>query len=118
MSKFCLKDCGCFLLGLAAVILSAGYLYHLNNQHSFKLVQISEYRRDQFLYDEKTGRVWIRECFGEATDQDCLGAWGWTESYVKGVTPETSEVAQKARIFENLLKNRQQPSPENTEGGQ
>lgn len=116
MGKICFKSCCCFLLAVAAVILSAGYVYHLNNQHSFKMVQLSEYRRDQFLYDEKTGRVWVRECFGEATDQDCLGAWGWSESYVKGITPETVDAAQKARIFKNLRIQGMTSDEHNSEG--
>ncbi len=39
----------------------------------FQLVQISEYRRDQYLVDTQTGRVWVQVC-SKSEGEQCVSS--------------------------------------------
>lgn len=42
----------------------------------FQLVQLGEMRRDQFLLDAETGRIWRASCIQRGSGTDCLEyAW-------------------------------------------
>ncbi len=102
---------GLLLLGVAAIIAAGAYLTRSANtpaappqsvvaqppaafpEHSFQLVQLGEMRRDQFLYDKRTGRIWNSVCTGQVSGANCSGMLVWQEMYVDGVTPPTSPVA-------------------------
>jgi hypothetical protein len=56
----------------------------------FHLVQLGTFRRDQFLVDNRTGRVWTSICMGKTSGADCSGSLMWEEMYVDGITPEDS----------------------------
>jgi len=49
-------------------------------------------RRDQFLVDQKTGRIWQSACMGNVSGADCTGMVIWQEMYVDGITPSDSDV--------------------------
>lgn len=50
------------------------------DHHEFVMVQLSNYRRDQFMYDKKTGRVWASRC----SDKECNSTI-WTRENVEGI---------------------------------
>ena len=56
----------------------------------FEIVQLGEFRRDQFLVDKDSGHVWQSVCSGQVVDGDCKGMMVWDEMCVGGITPETS----------------------------
>ncbi len=56
----------------------------------FQLVQLGTFRRDQFLVDRQSGRVWQSVCAGKVSGVDCQGLVIWQEMYVAGLTPENS----------------------------
>lgn len=56
----------------------------------FELVQLGSFRRDQFLVDQKTGRIWQSSCLGNVSGADCSGMLIWQEMYVDGITPSDS----------------------------
>ena len=97
-----LSGFGLLLLGFAALI-AAGSLF-INSgapanapeiiKHDFRLVQLGEFRQDQFLVDGGTGRVWQSVCAGEVVGPDCKGMLIWKEMYVGGVTPRDVSVTQ------------------------
>jgi hypothetical protein len=55
-------------------------------------VQLGQFRRDQFLVDRETGRVWSNVCLSKAQtpSPNCDGLMIWEEMYVSGVTPPDS----------------------------
>ena len=63
--------------------------------HDFQVVQLGTFRRDQFLLDKDTGRVWHSTCVSQAQapSVDCSGVIIWDEMYVSGVTPSDSPAA-------------------------
>lgn len=102
---------GLLLLGVASIFAAGAYLTRSANtpaapsqpvaarptaafpEHSFQLVQLGEMRRDQFLYDKRTGRIWTSVCTGQVSGANCSGMVIWEEMYVDGVTPPTSPAA-------------------------
>lgn len=66
---------------------------------NYQLVQLGEFRRDQFLVDQATGRVWRRVCTGGVSGVECDGMLVWDEMYVGGVTPSSSDAAADYRIL-------------------
>ena len=63
-------------------------------EHAFEIVQLGTFRRDQFLIDKKTGRVWEKICVGKVAGADCDGIDIWDEMYVSEVTPGDSLAAR------------------------
>ena len=60
-------------------------------KHGFQLVQLGEFRRDQFLLDTDSGRVWESVCSGNIKDGDCDGMMVWSEMCVAGVVPRSKQ---------------------------
>ena len=52
----------------------------------YQLVQLSEYRRDQYLVDTETGRVWVIVCSMFKEDK-CVGIGKLVELEVEGLHP-------------------------------
>lgn len=76
--------------------------------NEFSLAQLGEFRRDQFLVDRRTGRVWNVTCWTDArakpkrADQDQAGCDGirfWNEMYVEGRTPSDAPAATTYAAF-------------------
>jgi hypothetical protein len=67
-------------------------------QPEFKLIQLGEFRRDQFLIDQRSGRIWRIVCSGEVSEADCKGMNIWEEMYVMGVTPPSSFATVSYRL--------------------
>ncbi len=72
-----------YLLGTVTILL--GILSFIYGQHDYRLVQLGQMRRDQFLIDQKTGRIWSSVCDGESKGPDCNGAMIWQEQPVIGL---------------------------------
>lgn len=77
------------LAGLSFFIIS--YSYYLGQTHEYQLVQLSDFRRDQYLIDKKTGRTWVNICMGEVKGADCDGEILWQEKLAVGLNGYTSE---------------------------
>lgn len=98
---------GVLLLGLASIVFAVSFASRspelappptLSNTPlvasvpgpGFKLLQLGTFRRDQFLVDQATGRMWQEVCMGKAVGPDCNGTLVWQEVYVDGITPKDS----------------------------
>ena len=105
-----LAGVGLLFLGLAALVAAIGFFITVANsahesqvsftsaikdvpERDFQLVQLGNFRRDQFLVDKSSGRVWQSVCSGPANGPDCNGMLIWDEMYVGGVTPSDSGAA-------------------------
>ncbi len=87
------KAAGVLLLGIAALIaalriqgpqrLTEGRpsprVDDAKGDSSFQLIQLGTMRRDQFLLDRNSGRVWHLVCAGKVEGADCKGAIQWEE---------------------------------------
>ena len=80
------------LAGLAICLISYSYylksVAYINNkdkefanrfvyEHDYQLIQLGEFRRDQFLLDKKTGLTWRPVCDGEFKEGNCTGSMRW-----------------------------------------
>lgn len=61
----------------------------------FQLVQLSDMRRDQFLIDTESGRIWESVCSGKATGADCDGVMLWREMLVEGLNWKAPSSSRK-----------------------
>lgn len=108
---------GILLVGIAAIVFACSFIIRtlhgpiapphfsrsaeqnqFHENHEFELIQLGEMRRDQFLLDKKTGRIWTEVCTGKVSGPDCNGQLNWQEMQVDGL-PSTSE---SASIFSDL----------------
>jgi hypothetical protein len=101
---------GVLLLGLAGVVGALAMLALASSFRSplveaatpakqgFQMIQLGEFRRDQFLVNRDSGRVWQSVCAGKASGADCDGMLIWQEMYVDGVTPDISSAAFNYRV--------------------
>lgn len=56
----------------------------------FQVVQLSEYRRDQFMIDTQTGMIWHHVCEGNESD-NCA----WISDPVEGKTMSLSNIVKR-----------------------
>ena len=108
-----LGSLGIFMAGLAALIVAgsvAGFVVYYFSpankapvnetpQSDFQVVQLGQFRRDQFLLDRRSGRIWTAVCSGKASGADCEGMLIWAEMYVDNVTPSDSAAAGAYRAY-------------------
>lgn len=100
---------GVLLLGLAGVVGAIAMLQMASSlraplveaapatKQGFQLIQLGEMRRDQFLVDRDSGRIWQSVCSGKVSGAECGGMEIWDEMYVDGVTPQISSAALNYR---------------------
>lgn len=68
----------------------------------FQLIQLSDARRDQYLLDTQTGKMWNPSCFvGGPTD--CVYS-AWTPVDVQGISASLSEMRQRVKEAEEAVK--------------
>lgn len=63
----------------------------------FQLIQLSDFRRDQYMIDTQTGKIWVRSClkFDNANPQNCISE-AWTISKIEGINATAKEILQMA----------------------
>jgi hypothetical protein len=71
------KAVGMLLLGAAALV--AAIAFTAPAAGSYQLYQLGEYRRDQFLLNTRTGKVWEKVCIGTTSGATCDGDLMWEE---------------------------------------
>lgn len=78
----------------------------------FQLIQLSTMRRDQFLLDTQTGKVWSKVCYVNTsnTPGDC-DMDAWMLERVEGITGSRDAILNQAVAIEKLKRGQ-------TEGGQ
>ena len=79
-----------FFVVVALSLASIAYSYDFQT-HDYQLIQLGDFRRDQFLIDKKTGRTWIAVCVGESKGSDCEGDLVWQERVAVGLNGYTNE---------------------------
>lgn len=108
---------GILLVGISAIVLACAFIIRTlhgpvapphfsrsdeqnqsHENHEFQLIQLGEMRRDQFLLDKKTGRVWTEVCTGQVSGPDCKGQLFWQEMQVEGL----SSTSNPTSIFSGL----------------
>ena len=76
----------------------------------FQVIQISEFRRDQYLIDTQTGRLWSRSCAGPMTEGICNGFNVWEEEIVEGINwtrQEVKKAIERANQAEEIKNNKE-----------
>ena len=61
----------------------------------FQLIQLSNFRRDQFLIDTKTGKIWNKQCL-VSTSEDCEYS-AFMSMDVEDITVPAKEILKRAR---------------------
>lgn len=76
----------------------------------FQITQLSDYRRDQYLVDTQTGRIWQNMCV-EKADKECVQD-AWIEKFVennpasKARLDLTKKTAPRPDEWEDITKDR------------
>lgn len=99
---------GIFMVGLAGLIAAVAALLYVVSAASkphaqappetklgFEVVQLGEFRRDQFLVDHDSGGIWNRVCSGDVKDGECNGALVWEQMCVDGKSSAACLMAQR-----------------------
>ena len=71
-------------------------------KRGFQLVQLGDFRRDHFLVDADTGRVWQSVCSGDVKNGDCDGTMIWLEMCVEGTTTSKNSMLKCLNANINL----------------
>jgi hypothetical protein len=79
------------LLLVLPFVVSAGQNTKTGNTGRFQLIQLSDARRDQYLLDTETGRVWQRTCVRGLNGADC-GLPAWRYDLVEGINVTTEKL--------------------------
>ncbi len=66
----------------------------------FQLIQLSNMRRDQYMIDTQTGKVWAKVCTAPIGD-DC-DASAWTLNDVEGITASRIQIQKTAEAVQRL----------------
>ncbi len=56
----------------------------LITESNFRLVQLGDFARYQYLYEPKSGRIWKMVCTETDDDGDCVST-GWVKMKVEGI---------------------------------
>jgi len=67
----------------------------------FQLIQLSDFRRDQFLLDTQTGKIWKKVCTIPEGNECELGAW--MQDDVIGITITEAEYYKKVREVRKMI---------------
>ena len=65
-----------------------------SNLGRYKLLQLGTMRRDQFLLDTATGRMWTNVCPVPGKGLDCKYSY-WSEEDVSGLNKKVSEIVEE-----------------------
>ncbi|MGZ3770049.1 MAG: hypothetical protein ACXVCP_00445 [Bdellovibrio sp.] len=93
---------------IIAILLMPSLLYakqaNVGTQNGrFQLIQLSEMRRDQFMIDTQTGKIWSKSCaIGEGADCDMSA---WMPDNVVGVNISESEYFKKVREVKKYIED-------------
>ena len=77
----------------------------------FRVVQISEFRRDQFLIDTETGRLWARVCTNG--DPNAEGYCYWKPEDVLGINATPKAIGNNIKL-QNILETAGKNAEEKT----
>jgi len=69
----------------------------------FQLVQLSNFRRDQFMIDTQTGKVWSNGCL--ATDGDNCQYGAFTAMDVEGITLPLKAMMEKSSKIQKMIQD-------------
>lgn len=91
---------------LAAIFFSSEiFAAAKNNQTSFngryQLVQLSDFRRDQFLLDTQTGQLWSKSCEVPGDDKSECKYSIWIQEDIVGINATLNDVIKRTEIIKN-----------------
>lgn len=85
-----------FLLGASSVHNDGG-----NDSGRFKLMQLSDFRSDQYMLDTHTGKIWRAICvISTGTDGTGCGYLVWREMDVENISSTSKLIAEKAKMLQ------------------
>lgn len=94
------------LIALTALLSSVSFAQKKTNTSTtggrFQLIQLSDFRRDQYLLDTQTGRLWSNVC-SVSKGEDCQ-YYVWTEQDVVGLNISVKDYLNKSDKIEKFSK--------------
>ncbi len=68
------------------------------NEGRFQLLQLGTMRRDQYLLDSHTGKIWARVCMRSASQEagDCAYQ-AWLVEDIEGITASMADIRKTAQ---------------------
>lgn len=76
----------------------------------FQIVQISNFRRDQFLIDTHTGKLWRYTCL--VPEENECGKAAWMAEEIEGITKSKSDLFKDAIALERFMKEQKETKKE------
>ena len=83
---------------ISAVILSVAFSASAQSKNSdgrFQLVQLGSMRRDQFLLDTHTGKIWRSVCYLPSDTSDDCSVDAWDPADIIGINTTLEKVIEK-----------------------
>lgn len=68
----------------------------------FQLIQLSDFRRDQYLLDTQTGKIWVGTCGTKDKSGECIYNL-WAPQDVVGITMTEAEYFKKIDRLEKIV---------------
>lgn len=93
---------------IAAILLLSSYGHAQKKVNTgtsggrFQLIQLSDFRRDQFLLDTQTGRTWVNVCSVSKGETCIYGVWA--EQDVVGLNISVGSYLEKSDKLEKISK--------------
>lgn len=90
------------ILILASLYSSLSFAEAKNTQTNtgrFQLIQLSDMRRDQYMIDTQTGKIWSKGCEVSENTTSCLYEVWWPQDVV-GINATLEQVSKRAAILE------------------
>lgn len=69
----------------------------------FQLIQLSDFRRDQYLVDTQTGKMWQKSCFISSSDSSECAYGPWMTVDVEDITMDFGAIDKKAKALKKMM---------------
>lgn len=70
----------------------------------FQLLQLSDMRRDQYLVDTQTGKMWRQSCYINGADASECAYSAWTLVDIETISASRNEINATAAALEKIMK--------------
>ncbi|MFV3409695.1 hypothetical protein ACNH6C_13870 [Bdellovibrio bacteriovorus] len=94
---------------LAAILLfgTSAVAQKKNNESSsggrFQIIQLSDFRRDQYLIDTQTGKMWQKSCLIAGPDNTECAYGPWLTVDIENVTMDYGAIDKKAKTLKKMM---------------
>lgn len=98
------------LVLLSLVVITPAFAQEKTNGGRYQLIQLSNMRRDQYMLDTHTGKIWSKVCLvGAGSNGEC-DKTAWLADSVENVTAPRAKIYQEAESLEKFIETQKKSS--------